>query len=139
MWTCRPERSPAPGDAFSRHGIGWCWMYEYPDIEFAMCGIRVLMLMLVVVVVAFATRSRVLFITGSIGALSGFVVPEHRIMIDGTAEACFLARLDGTASHILLYGAIGAVVACVAAVTLQHHRVPSRDEELRDADDNEAK
>lgn len=105
-------------------------MYEYSDIIFAMCAIRVLGIILVVAVAAFALKSRAVFVAGSLGSFLGYVIPEPSICIDGTAEGCFMGRLDWSASHVLSWGICGAVVAVgvvLAFQTLQRAgRIPNQ-------------
>jgi len=92
------------------HGVGKASeadpMYEYSDIKFAMCAFRVLGIILVVAVAAFALKSRAVFVAGSLGSFLGYVIPEPSICIDGTAEGCFMGRLDWSASHVLSWGSV---------------------------------
>src|SRR5687768_3817265 len=102
-------------------------MYDYGEIECAMCGVRVLALILAVAVVAFIAKSRALFIAGFLGSFLGYVVPEGSRHINGSAEACFRGYLEWTAGHVLLWGAIGAAVGCVSVAALQHtERLPKQ-------------
>lgn len=94
-------------------------MYEYADIKFAMCAIRVLGIILVVAIVAFGLKSRAVFVAGTFGSLLGYIVPEPGIHINGTAEACFMGYLNWTAGHILSCGMVGAVLASGVVVAFQ--------------------
>ena len=102
-------------------------MYDYGDVEFAMCGVRVLAIILAVAVVAFLAKSRALFVAGAAGSFLGYIVPEAHIHINGTAEACFSGYLERTAGHVFWLGAIGAMTCCVTVAGLQHSgRLPKQ-------------
>ena len=94
-------------------------MYDYADIEFAMCAVRVLGIILVVAIVAYALKSRAVFVAGSFGSLLGYAVLEPGICIDGTGEGCFMGYLHWSARHVLLWGIGGAVLASAAVVAFQ--------------------
>ena len=93
--------------------------YDPDQIELAMCAIRVLAIIGAVAIVSYATRSRIVFLTGGIGSMLGFVVPEPVMYADySSTEAAFLASLNDTASHVLYYGIIGASAGCAAGILL---------------------
>jgi hypothetical protein len=94
-------------------------MYEYADIKFAMCAVRVLGIIFLVAIWAFASKSRAVFVAGTLGSLLGYIVPEPDICIDGTAEGCFMGYLDWTAGHILSCGVAGAFLASSAVAVFQ--------------------
>jgi hypothetical protein len=93
--------------------------YDYGDIEFAMCAIRVLAIVAVVAVVSYAFGSRAMFLAGSLGSLLGYVAPHGREYASGMLEAIFISQLQWTAGHILGYGVFGAFVACAAVAGLR--------------------
>lgn len=96
--------------------------YEYADIEFAMCAIRVLAIIGVVAVISFFAKSRAMFVAGALGSLLGCVAPHGGIHINGTAEAIYMGHLHFTAAQMLWWGVTGASIACLAVAIYQRFK-----------------
>ena len=88
-------------------------MYSYQDIEFAMCGIRILILILLVSFTSYYANSRLMFFLGSAGCFLGHVVP----MTQRTSQT-FESSLYWTASHIFVWGLVGGLIGCCIALVI---------------------
>ncbi len=88
-------------------------MYTYQDIEFALCGIRILILILVVSFASYYFKNRLMLAFGSAGCFLGHVAP----MTQRTSQT-FESSLYHTASHMLGWGLIGALAGCCLALVI---------------------
>ena len=88
-------------------------MYSYQEIEFAMCGIRILLLIILVSFASYFAKSRLMFLLGCAGCFLGLVVP----MTQRTSQT-FESSLHWTASHIFGWGLIGGIIGCCVALVI---------------------
>jgi hypothetical protein len=99
--------------------------YSLEQISLATCLVRVLVIILIVGLVAFIAKSRLLFLGGALGSLSGFVIPQpqiYRICFDGVAA--FMMGIEDAADHVLACGMVGAFAGAAIRFALGRWRCP---------------
>ena len=82
-------------------------MHSYHNLEFAMCGVRILILILFVSFASYYSKSRLMFALGTIGCFLGHVVPMSQ-----RTSMTFESSLYWTSSHILAWGLVGGFLGC---------------------------
>jgi len=99
-------------------------VYERDQIEFAMCGVRLLSIVAVVAIGSYVAKSRIAFLLGSAGAFVGLDVPQQRAActLYRSVEAAYLGYLEDSANHVLFFGIIGASIGWGLGIYLAGNR-----------------
>jgi hypothetical protein len=101
--------------------------YSLRQIELATALVWVLGLVVVAAVIAFVARRRSLFLGGTVGSFLGFVVPEPRNeSICSTVEAAFPVAINDYVSHIVTWGALGAITGLAFGALMARGRFLTR-------------
>jgi hypothetical protein len=116
------ERAGIPR-AVADDGDG-CWVkgtamdYTFHQVQWALCGVRVLPIVAWVAIVSYVVRSRLAFILGTLGTLLGFLILDSSIVSGGNEAQC-VEHLTEFANCFAWWGIVGSSVGlmiggCVA-------------------------